>query len=344
MELFTRPHPKLADLSEDEFEDLLELYYDYSEQKLTVQELIDLFEIDTQPSRLYKLLPQRIRIDAPCTYCGRPMLQPALSRTAAGSSKKPDLICPSCDHKTGSWCWCTKCKTARKERKSQDAGRRKPHHRRHQPRRHVETRRDQRAILHERLALERFPSPADSELTFRERVLLSALLRAGLNEDNQTVQPLDLHETPICPTPAQCIESVRELSQKRAIVAHPESEIDAFIFDDDGGFRYYLHTVAWNLNVTDSHPHPRGQSEFIECLWSPHPIGEWDFEAGAELWRELAVGELLQYLEFKLQEKTFPTQKALERAKTIFPELLNRLSSAQLTYFVWRVTAQAADR
>jgi SEC-C motif len=178
------------------------------------------------------------------------------------------------------------------------------------------------------------------DLTLQQAVTLLALFR-GENQTLDRSLPLSEQLEPLAPTPMVELDWVRGLYEARLLGVHPESPIDAFVWEDDRPARFYLRAVSY-------YPAGRGPlaarsqaliRELVTVLregpWPESWRGEWQ-----GVWRELAVAECLAYLALILTDHNMPFTVD-DRAMLLFEDLLTSYSIGQAYCFVWRAVKDA---
>jgi len=90
------------------------------------------------------------------------------------------------------------------------------------------------------------------ELSFEHAVCLLSFVRAGVNEDLTSVKPINLLPAsgPFAPTKELHYDTLKMLYQNRLIYVHPDSPLEAFIFDENNKTvisQFYLDDVMWAL-------------------------------------------------------------------------------------------------
>lgn len=199
-------HSKLAHLSAEQITDLLEKYDDHS---IALKDIISEFSIQTTPSALKALLPPLVHEGLTCTHCEDVFLQSRRTRRLRDVSSIGR--CPKCGHQNTNACRCMKCREAA-------------------VRDRLRTDQIKRSIIQKNYA--GFLWTGDVlNLTLRDAVFLSALIRHSLSEDMATVEPFSDRPPALAPNGDYTMEIVKHLRSKTMLAIDPESSIEAFLFD-----------------------------------------------------------------------------------------------------------------
>lgn len=312
-------HPKLAKLTPKELELLIERYY--AGEKLTT--LIQEFGLQVAPSQLVVLFPPRIHHDRLCPYCQKPMISRRPSRSNFEFKDIPDrVVCPFCQHEDYEYCCCPSCRKARQIARQEEEARKR------------------------RLIQEMYPIKPENRrplasLTLRERVLLGALLRCGLEENTTRIKPLSIQRAKLSPLYDCAVEVLRSLYELSAIVVHPDSPIDAFGPSENAPYpeRFTLDQVIFQVNVDSAPDEPSA----IQLLTHPdaRAFSAFKKQEFCNMWKDIALEECLEYLLYRLEQVGFPLDVGSKTA-TLFDDLLNYFSTAQIYCIIYKSIAFAS--
>ncbi|WP_179085393.1 hypothetical protein [Paenibacillus peoriae] len=172
-----------------------------------------------------------------------------------------------------------------------------------------------------------------SELTLRDQVYLAALLRIGVDETLSTILPVDSYIEQLAPTIDLTKEIILSLTNKSIICVHPDSPLSAFKEDDlEYPNVYYIFKAYYYVNVDAP----------IEALMNPAPtffLQDSDF--CCNIWREIALEEIKQYLLYRLEKVGFPFSVG-EKTIAVIDDLLNYFSTGQIQSLIYRAIGDAA--
>lgn len=304
-----KPDP-LGHLSSEQIRQLMSRYYAGE----PTANLIHEFGLSLQPSSLYRAFPRAAHDDKACPYCRVTMESYRPSR----SGSPPAPFCPTCNHQDSSQCSCTSCRERARQLWEHQA-------------------QQQRQQVRETYSQSRAQARTPESVTFRERVLLSAILRSSSSENPIYIEPLDSVPHAITPTPDYDYKVLSELYHSNLLVVHPSSPMDALTFPKDGSWSFFLKKVWYELNVE-----PRTEAIIRHLIHPPAVSSDpSEVQAARELWREIAVQEVLQYLKVQMTKYRFsfdPGDKTI--ASVHF--LLDNFSTAQANGFVWTAAKDAA--
>ncbi|WP_411682864.1 hypothetical protein [Clostridium thailandense] len=180
-----------------------------------------------------------------------------------------------------------------------------------------------------------------SNLAFRDRLYLGALLRLSLSEDMQYIGPINDDINSLAPTLDMAKEIVLSLSNKNIIVPHPDSDINAFTYketEDRETFpnTFYIYKVKYHLNLGESHE----KENIIKCLLNPLEVTELDNVMIPTIWKEIATAECLESLNYQMGKVSFdftPGHKPI----AVIEELLNDFCTAQVFGIIYKGVTSA---
>lgn len=306
-------YKNLNHLSETQINELLEKYYSGTSAK----ELINQYKLDIPISRLYTLFP-RIKTEINCKWCENNYEIKAPSKTEKNLSYyKPELICPSCNHIADSnFCKCDNCI------------------------KEIEDKRFNEIKAKNQMIIEKYDKikstynvsdmePVDySELDFEHKVYIGAVLRGYLSEDMSTIPMIDFSK--LSPNIKYSYEIIKSLIMLNVLIVTPESDIDAFVQDDNFPETYYIDRVKYKLNLN----FPENKIEFLKEIMSGVEFDE-DSEEVYLLWKKIALEECLQYLILQLNLVKFTDFSPGEKTRTVIEGLLEHYSTSQIFCIIW---------
>lgn len=298
---------RLAHLSEQQVEELIERYYNNEK----VKPLLEEYKIDVKPSQLVKLFPPKVT-DVICPYCN---IHLEIKRsTRYYSWSKDEAECPACKHVNESRCRCENCKE--KEFIRIQKGRK-----------------EKQDLLDSILNLTEEGRVEFETLTFDDRVYLGALLREGLSEDFTYIKPIQDFVNPFVPTLSYSLEVLKDLWEKKLIVIHPESDPDCFenINAETGNFNYNPYGVKWALNVkVKDAPFETA----AQALIMPENIIE--PELSYIFWKKVALLEAIEYFSYSMTSVLGVEYSAGDKTVTVLSDMLNHFSVSQIYSIIYR--------
>lgn len=214
---------ELSHLTEME---LLSLISDYKSDK-TVKEILQLYSINTIPSKFKKLLPL-IYADF-CGHCGGKVVFEVQSKTYSfGLLEEQTARCVQCSHKPNSYsCRCDACVRAENEKRIQAEAQMK------------------RVLLSKKEAItkeynpDRYKKIEEIELGTTEKIFLSVIVRNCLSEDGKYIKPIKDSVEPLTPTQELTTKLIRHLTLREIIIPSVDSDVSAFVFDEDNNTNTY---------------------------------------------------------------------------------------------------------
>lgn len=300
----------LDHLSQEEISIIKSQYY----QGKSVYELMEKYDLHILPSTFYKLLPPDLVEDYGCSKCNVNLVVDAVPRSKQNKTRDPkEYYCPVCGRKPfaekAGWFAFPALTEEERERKMQKI-----------------------AAYYDKDVI---PVEYD-ELSLTQKVYLAVLCKALLDKDQETIRPLCEMEKPLAATTELQEKIYKELLKDKIIVVSSQSRLDAFeINSKTFPKKYDGEKVSFKLNVLL----PGSQFYGIGTLL-PISCGQNDPEI-LGLWKEIAVGECITYLKYRLEKVGFQFNSG-ERTKEVFRKLLNSFSVSQIYYIIWCKVSDAS--
>lgn len=313
---------KLEHLSEEEIDTLMNRYYNNERAR----DLIEEYKIEINPSKLYTIFPPIICDDKVCTYCGKPMLIKRASKSSYRYNTN-NAYCVNCGHEDSHFCNCSYCQEKRKVEKIKREEEQK------------KITQKKRKLINNTYDLNKYKPIRIDELGFREKVFLGALLRTALSEDMKIIKPLEIAERNLAPTLGYTKEILRRLCYNNIILVSPDSKVEAFPdSSDEEEFPqvYYINKVNYVLNIEIK----ENYEEEIAALINPKDMNEEDKSEALEIWKEIALEECLEYLNYQMDKVKFDFNPG-EKTIAVFKDLLEHFSVAQIYGIIYRGIANA---
>ena len=180
------------------------------------------------------------------------------------------------------------------------------------------------------------PNRGASRLTLMDRVYLMSLARLGKGGPGSPSGPIARAYPPLSPTPFQDRLIVERLHAQRLIQVDPESDLDAFDWDEDGRPEDFdrLH-VSWIIPARPDKP------EAITAAASDR-VQEHELASALQLCRSVLVQECFQCLEFVVSEHRRLAFEPGRGTRELFESLVGVLSVAQVYNLIWRSAKNTA--
>ncbi|MBY7025054.1 hypothetical protein FDC27_09925 [Clostridium botulinum] len=313
---------RIAHLSEEQIEDLMNKYY----SGIKASELVKEYSINISTSMLYKLFPPEVCTDILCPICNIEMVKDRKSKSSYINNGNYEY-CIKCDHKNTTTCKCILCEQNRKAKIKK------------QQEEFKKLKEKKQLLIAQAYNLSRHKPIKFSELSFRDRVYIGALLRTASCEDMINIEPLNKVDKKLAPSPEMMQEIITELYRKEIIVVSPESDIEAFAdSDDDIKFpgAFYIYSVKYVLNIEMKDIH----NEEIAFILNPDEVLDKDKEEALNIWREIALQECLEYLNYQMKSVKFDFTIG-DKTIITFKELLKDFSVSQIYGIIYKSTANA---
>lgn len=296
---------KLEHLCDEDIQELIRRYYCNENISLLLNE----YRIEVHPSQLVTLFPQKIT-NKICPYCE---INLRIKYSSRPYSDTNEPYCPSCQHRE----WYCLCKNCRREARVLEEIRRI---------REIE-------FIQSTFSLNNEAGVSYELLTFEERVYLGALLREGISEDYQYIKPVCSFINILAPTNILTDKILLSLKMKKIIVVHPSNDPKNFDFINvkDKIFYFDSKMVKWDLNVKRDGV---AKWDLINSLINPDNIE--DPEKCFELWKNIALQELLQYLLFSIKSIMGVDYTVGDKTIKILSDLLKNYSVSQIHTIIYR--------
>lgn len=316
-------HEKLRHLTMLQIESLMNKYYN----GVKASDIIKEYNIDTTSSKLYTLFPPIICEDIICPVCNEPMYKERDSKSSYSWNKKKPF-CAICGHTDEIICKCNYCIADREKVRKLNEERK------------VRILQEKREKIKKVYDLNIVPVNY-SELNFREKVFLGALLRTSLSEDMEVILPLNDAERELAPTIGYIKEILSYLIGRGVISVDSNSSIDAFLDSNeekDIEFPnvYYITMVKYRINIVGDEEIKNILSKII----NPKSFSDADKEDALNIWKEIALEECIEYFEYQMKSVRFDFNIG-EKTIAIFKDLLENFSVSQIYGIIYKSVANA---
>ncbi len=316
-------HEKLRHLTMLQIESLMNKYYN----GVKASDIIKEYNIDTTSSKLYTLFPPIICEDIICPVCNEPMYKERDSKSSYSWNKKKPF-CAICGHTDEIICKCNYCIAEREKVRKLNEERK------------VRILQEKREKIKKVYDLNIVPVNY-SELNFREKFFLGALLRTSLSEDMEVILPLNDAERELAPTIGYIKEILSYLIGRGVISVDSNSSIDAFLDSNeekDIEFPnvYYITMVKYRINIVGDEEIKNILSKII----NPKSFSDADKEDALNIWKEIALEECIEYFEYQMKSVRFDFNIG-EKTIAIFKDLLENFSVSQIYGIIYKSVANA---
>ena len=316
-------HEKLRHLTMLQIESLMNKYYN----GVKASDIIKEYNIDTTSSKLYTLFPPIICEDIICPVCNEPMYKERDSKSSYSWNKKKPF-CAICGHTDEIICKCNYCIAEREKVRKLNEERK------------VRILQEKREKIKKVYDLNIVPVNY-SELNFREKVFLGALLRTSLSEDMEVILPLNDAERELAPTIGYIKEILSYLIGRGVISVDSNSSIDAFLDSNeekDIEFPnvYYITMVKYRINIVGDEEIKNILSKII----NPKSFSDADKEDALNIWKEIELEECIEYFEYQMKSVRFDFNIG-EKTIAIFKDLLENFSVSQIYGIIYKSVANA---
>ena len=299
-------YTNLDHLSSEKVNELKKRYY----QGDSVYQLMAENELQIAPAMFYKLFPPEPVNNYGCSQCKVHLVKDTVSRSKQEQEIDPkQYYCPVCGRKpfaekSG---WISFPFLSDKERASK------------QQRIAAYYEKNLRPIEHDTLSL-------------RQKVYLAVLCKALMDKEQKVIQPLYGTGITLASTKDMQEKIYTELIRKKVIIVSSESDLDAFDIESEHFPKEYdREKVSYKLNIVmpeDDGKYPTWPKKLLRFEYK-----ETDPEL-KQLWLEIAIGECVTYLEYRLKKVGFNFTGG-EKTKEVFQKLLENFSVSQIYYIIW---------
>lgn len=163
------------------------------------------------------------------------------------------------------------------------------------------------------------------------KIYLAALCRARLDKNNSAIQPIWSSQISLTSTQNLQHDIYSKLIKSGAIIVSPESSLNAFDLESKSFPRKYdKEKVTYKLNVAP----PDNEKSIADALRNIDSTCSENKEELLNLWREIAIGECITYLQYRLDKVGFPFSPG-EKTHFVFQQLLENFSVSQIYYIIW---------
>lgn len=313
-------HEKLKHLDKNQVSVLIQRYYDGDK----VSDLILEFDVDVLPSKLVSLFPPTIHGDRFCAHCKDENL--VTKAKPRNSYSNPQAECPACKHRDISNCRCKNCNAAKEERKQFVLYKKQD-------------------IIVSEFCIDYPACPEVEELTHTDALYFISIVRHSSDENFEFITPYDEKNPELAPTFEFKNEIVRHLYSKGFIWIGFESDVDAFVYDDEltHTTAYYPTRVLWKLLPNLSLPAKKDYIKKLEKVIKAdeHP-DSWLPDINS-LWEKIAKYECIEYLLYSAAKRDLPIEKVGEKTHSIFENVLEDYSIGQVFNLIFQSAMSTND-
>ena len=302
---------------------ITEIINEYFEKETKVSTIIEKFKIDVSASSFSKALPYIKSEKYVCKHCAKPLYYIPSSRTYRDKTMEC-LTSEHIGHKENSRmpCRCKTCITLRRE----EAAREEEHEK------SIKT----DAFWNHR-QIKAMNKRDFNTLTTKERLYLSSLLRATLEEDMKKLVPIRNCSFTLAPTDQYLEKIITELISQNCIQFSPETSYNTFQISEEGEIIFSIKDMHYELNINYNIP-----EYSISELISLSDIGYIDEDIALELWSEVAFFECLEYLQITLEEYNFHSVELGKKTSIAIKESLKSFPTTKTFYFIYFAVKSAA--
>jgi len=182
-------------------------------------------------------------------------------------------------------------------------------------------------------------------LSLRDAVYLLALFRHSVSEDLSLAEPYGERRVRLAPSFEDTQRVAKQLWSKGMILVSPDSDTDAFIFNDDitDCQKLYLAKVTWEFLPGQLTHEKREFLSQLERLVRDGPRPESWRDQFNPVWHEIARAECFEYFTYSLGERGYELEILGEKTHAVFDELLLHFSIGQVFNLTWQAVRDTTD-
>lgn len=303
-------YTSLDHLSKEEVLKIKEQYY----QGESVYELMEKYDLRVLPSTFYKLLPPDTIENYGCSKCNTKLVTAAVPRSKQDKDIDPkQYYCPMCGRKPfaekSGWIAFPSLSEEEREKKRQKI-----------------------ASYYE----ENITPVEYTALSLTQKVYLAVLCKSLLDIDQEYIKPLYETEITLAATSELQEKIYTALIKDKIIIVSSESRLDAFDIDSKSfPKKYDREKVCYKLNLIQPENTFWSIRKYLRINYSN------DDPEIVQLWKEIAIGECITYLKYRLEKAGFQFQ-AGDKTKEVFQKLLKNFSVSQIYYIIWCKVSDAS--
>lgn len=170
-----------------------------------------------------------------------------------------------------------------------------------------------------------------ASLSFSSRIYLAALCLGNLDRDGYTIRPYNRAGIELTSLPGLQQTIYKSLMKDGVITISPDTPLEVFDLNAKSFPRKYdPDKVLYRLNVSL----PANVESIFDLINTPIILREESKEEFLELWKEIAIGECISYLQQRFERISFPFSPG-QKTYSVFRQLLEYYSPAQIYYIIW---------
>lgn len=178
------------------------------------------------------------------------------------------------------------------------------------------------------------------------KIILCAYIRSCANEGLNGLQSIRLEQQTFRLSPSKDFSCnlIERLYRKNIIqIDAINAPLSCFDISQDSSVKTFVESAIFYLNLADSNGKLLSLKDLSLCIENNLvPRTQNDIDRLEELWKELALQESLEYLNFVMSKRDFPFKPG-EKTKSVFAMLLTKFSTSQVFYFIYAAAKNTSD-
>ena len=176
------------------------------------------------------------------------------------------------------------------------------------------------------------------DLTLTQKIYLGAILRAGVKEDFELIQPIKTFKQILAPS-SEFEETIfDELYFNRITTIHPSASMDDFQTDySKDTFSFTWRNIPLHINIEGD----EGKENIIKQLLNP-PLYEDAFtEESLEIWNSIIYWECVDLFKYRMETYGF-SYKVGKDTKGFFESTIKKLPVSKIYSIIWNAAKNSA--
>lgn len=316
----------LSHLNDTQIHTLMKRYYNEESVSLLLEE----FEIDISPSKLFKLFPPVVYNELFCTYCPNVNLAAEYKSRANCYNENftSEIFCPSCGHRKRQNCNCTKCYEVKESQQKM-------------------TDNIKRNVIKKNFCNGKMAPVLIENLTLKDAIYLLTAVSHSASEDLVLILPFERNSInpPLAPTNELISNIISYLHSKNLITVSATSNLNAFNFNAEYEIEsFYANEVLWqllpNMNINEKCTYLNSIRKIIE---DSENSSYWNEDDIASTWKQIVKYECIEYFIYLLAQRNFDINEIGEKTHLIFDNLLENFSVGQIFNLSWQAVRDTTD-
>ncbi|MDQ6470093.1 hypothetical protein RB619_05505 [Flavobacterium sp. LHD-80] len=305
---------QILNLTEDEQDEVVKRYYNNE----PISNIIDDFNLDLHPKQLFMNLPPEV-LNESCGMCGEVLIRKRLPRNNANAIGDYRKYCSKCKHTEERFCYCQHCRRKEEIEDWDEESLNNPE----MTDVWLQQNKKKRINIH--------------SLSLKDEIYLAVMLIKYSFKNSNYRRPLIVFTDAFAPTDKFSLKIIDRLYKRNIIAIYHRAE-DEFPEIKDynrSNFAYSTRNIYWSVNVESDF---YNSSEMINRLLNPKELCEKDYLKMLQLWKRIALHELIEYYNFNAQKFFKMNNKIKKKTKKELFKMLDCYSVAEIYSIINKAT------